>query len=262
MVVRVLARLGWTLAVVACGTSPAPERAGAATSEGHERAETPEARLTAPEPEPALEEATTRPPTETALPRPSFEPFRDLAPEDCLARARASGIDFRERSHEAVAAGMIVEEVGGVRWEFAGRLEVHRVMDCRLVLALQAWAPTLRAAGVRAIRHLSALRPSARVRTTGAPSGHARGLAVDPRHFVMDDGTELDVLEDWVWRERGADPCAPAEEPESSARLRATVCQAVEAGLFQVVVTPHHDDAHANHVHVEVVPEVGWRWAR
>jgi hypothetical protein len=29
-----------------------------------------------------------------------------------------------------------------------------------------------------------------------------------------------------------------------------------------VVVTPHHDDAHANHVHLEVVPDVPWTWIR
>ena len=34
---------------------------------------------------------------------------------------------------------------------------------------------------------------------------------------------------------------------------------AIEADLFQVVVSPHHNDAHNNHVHLEVRPEVTWR---
>ena len=197
-----------------------------------------------------------------ALPLPSFEPFRRLAPDACLARLRELDVAHRERAHEAVEGGVIVEDGGGVAWEFEGRLEVHRVMDCRLVLALHAWAPTLRAAGVTKVRHLSALRPSARVRSTGAVSGHSRGLAVDPRHFELADGTRLDVLEDWTWRQRGAEPCTEVEEPSTSATLRGVVCRAIEAGLFQVVVTPHHDDLHANHVHVEVVPDAEWSWAR
>jgi len=100
------------------------------------------------------------------------------------------------------------------------------------------------------------------VRSTGAVSGHSRGLAVDPRHFELADGTRLDVLEDWTWRQRGAEPCTEVEEPSTSATLRGVVCRAIEAGLFQVVVTPHHDDLHANHVHVEVVPDAEWSWAR
>ncbi|MCB9620507.1 MAG: extensin family protein [Sandaracinus sp.] len=259
---RVLAPTLVALVVLGCGSSqePEPEVRRTQPSEGHESSTEPSSETPT---EPSTAPVAAPVPANTEWPTPEFEAFRDLDPDACVARVRALGIAFRDKSHEAVAAGMIVEEVGGVRWEFAGRLDVHRVMDCRLVLALHAWAPTLRAAGVRTVRHLSALRPSARVRSTGAPSGHSKGLAVDPRHFVMEDGSELDVLEDWVWRPRGAEPCpAEVDEPETSARLRAMVCQAVAAGIFQVVVTPHHDDAHANHVHVEVVPEVGWSWAR
>lgn len=253
------------LLVIGCGTTPTPDGPREATTDGWENVTPITPVAVGP---PALETSATSVPTHaptsatTDLPRPTFEPFRRLAPDACLTRLREHGIAFRERSHEAVDAGVIVEEVGGVRWEFEGRLDVHRVMDCRLVLALHAWAPTLRAAGVATVRHLSALRPSARVRSTGAVSGHSRGLAVDPRHFVLADGTELDVLEDWTWRERGAEPCSIVEEPATSATLRGVVCRAIEAGLFQVVVTPHHDDLHANHVHVEIVPDAEWSWAR
>jgi hypothetical protein len=252
-----------------CGTSPSPNGPRAATTDGYEDV-TPVTPVAVGPPsadEGALGTgapgSSPNPSSSTsALPLPSFEPFRRLAPEACLARLRELDVPHRERAHEAVEAGVIVEEVGDVTWEFEGRLEVHRVMDCRLVLALHAWAPTLRAAGVTKVRHLSALRPSARVRSTGAVSGHARGLAVDPRHFELADGTQLDVLEDWTWRERGAEPCATVDEPTSSAMLRGMICRAIEAGLFQVVVTPHHDDLHANHVHVEVVPDAEWSWAR
>jgi hypothetical protein len=40
------------------------------------------------------------------------------------------------------------------------------------------------------------------------------------------------------------------------------VCQAVENSLFQVVLTPHHDRAHENHVHLELKPEVSWTYVR
>ncbi|MBX3247392.1 MAG: extensin family protein [Myxococcales bacterium] len=248
--------LAW---LFACG-APAGPTAGKrlAASEGDERAAraSTEATLAAPEPDRGM----------GAPGLPALGPSDHVALDEaaCLARVAELSLPVTQTPHDAVEGALVIEgPVGGVEWIFEGRREVHRVMDCRLVLALHAWAPALRAVGVRKVRHLSALRPAARVRSTGAPSGHARGLAVDPRFFERDDGTVLDVLEDWSWRERGAPPCdPPLDEPEASATLRQLVCAAIDADLFQVVVTPHHDDAHANHVHVEVVPGIDWRWAR
>jgi hypothetical protein len=44
--------------------------------------------------------------------------------------------------------------------------------------------------------------------------------------------------------------------------MRGVVCDAVARGLFDVVLTPHHDDAHGNHVHLEVKPDVNWTYVR
>jgi hypothetical protein len=40
--------------------------------------------------------------------------------------------------------------------------------------------------------------------------------------------------------------------------LREVVCAAAASDLFQVVLTPHHDEHHQNHVHLEVRPNVTW----
>lgn len=152
--------------------------------------------------------------------------------------------------------------ISGIEIEFVGRRRSNEVMDCRVVLAIARFAQPLREAGLTRIRHLSAYRGGARHRRTGRPSGHATGLAVDLRYFEFGDDV-FDVLEHWQPRVRGAEPCALVdEEPERSRLIRTTLCSAIEAGLFQVVVTPHHDDHHANHLHVEVVPSVPWTWVR
>lgn len=136
---------------------------------------------------------------------------------------------------------------------------VHSVIDCRLAVALLAWAPELRARGVARIEHVSIYRPGARVAGTRRVSGHAHALAIDALAFVLDDGTRLSVLEAWADRERGADPCTGHDgDDPATARMRGAVCAAVQGDLFQVVLTPHHDDAHANHVHLEVRPGVEW----
>lgn len=140
---------------------------------------------------------------------------------------------------------------------------VHSVIDCRLAVALSAWAPDLRALGVTGIDHVSIYRPNARVRGTRHVSGHAHALAIDALAFVLEGGQRLSVLESWRNRDAGADPCALHEaDDEATRKLRSAVCTAVERDLFQVVLTPHHDAAHANHVHLEIRPGVEWSFVR
>ena len=226
---------------------------------------------------------------------PTGRDIANLSSTECMGRLRALDLPIRAaRAREAPAVEAPVEPtgpIGGVTVQFEGRRAAHRIMDCRLVLAVYAWAPVLRAAGVDRIRHLSAYRAGAVVRSTGKPSGHSRGLAFDPRFFDREHGEPLDVLEGWQPRQRGADPCAgyprskgeqseaeqSGETGEDEAATRATaeameaapvdarllrslVCEAIERELFQVVVTPHHDEPHANHVHLELVAEVDWIW--
>jgi len=92
-------------------------------------------------------------------------------------------------------------------------------------------------------------------------SGHASALAIDLAILVMDDGTEHEVLTGWESRARGASPCGDNyDESASSAHMRELVCSVAESELFQVVLTPHYDSAHANHVHLELRPDVTWQY--
>ncbi len=213
---------------------------------------------------------TVPPPTGGSYPRgPTGRSLGALSPSECMAQLRSLGISHRvengDRAREAIDAPVEpTGPIGGVTVTFAGRSATNRVMDCRLVLAIYAWSPALRAAGVTAIRHLSAFRPGAVVRTTGRPSGHARGLAFDPRYFTFrGDDAPFDILDDWQPRTRGAPPCEGPNGGESprSRTIRRLTCDAIAAELFQVVVTPHHNDAHANHLHLEVVPGADWSWS-
>lgn len=196
---------------------------------------------------------------------PSGADIANLDPPACRAILRANGATFsRYRGeHEEVITGhgmLLSGPLNGVRFEHAGRSPLHSVLDCRLALALLAWTPTLREFGVTRVQHMSTFRPNARVAGTSRVSGHASALAIDFRYLEFADGTRLDVLTDWTSRERGAPPCVhPEGELGPSAVLRRVVCRAIEADLFQVVVSPHHNDAHNNHVHLEVRPEVTWR---
>jgi hypothetical protein len=153
--------------------------------------------------------------------------------------------------------------VGGVTFEPSNKSETHAVLDCRLALALHVWAADLRQRGVVRVEHYSMYRPGARVGGGNRVSGHAHGMAIDAAHFILQDGTRLDVLEDWEGRERGAEPCPMRpDEGFGSRLLRSVTCDAVGRQLFQVIITPHHDKAHQNHVHFELKPDVDWTYVR
>lgn len=169
---------------------------------------------------------------------------------DPVARSKASGI----QSPLALRSPVL-----GVRFEPANGMAKNGIVDCRLAAAFVAWAPILRDAGVVRVEHFSTYRAGARVRNTGKKSGHAHALAIDAARFHLRDGRVLEIDADWDERERGGAPCpVRRRENEDGSLLRMVVCRAVERDLFQVVITPHHDRAHQNHVHLELVPKVEW----
>jgi hypothetical protein len=153
-------------------------------------------------------------------------------------------------------------DIGGVAITPRRPSRVHEIIDCRLALRLLAWAPKLRRAGVFRLEHYSIYRPGARTPRRRV-SGHAHALAIDAARFHLVTGAVVDVLSDWEDRERGEDPClGRPDEAWPSRLLRGVVCDAVAQGLFDVVLTPHHDAAHGNHLHLELKPDVDWTYVR
>jgi hypothetical protein len=136
-------------------------------------------------------------------------------------------------------------------------------LDCRMAVALVHWVKILSDYGFTAVEYSSIYRRNARVGGSSKVSGHAHGLAIDIGRFIFGDQRTLVVLDDWIERDRGDDPCSKEyDEPVSSQLMRRAVCDAAARKLFQVVLTPHHDRAHADHIHLEVVPGVDWEYIR
>lgn len=160
----------------------------------------------------------------------------------------------------------LASDPAGVRFRHRNDVEIHEIMDCRLAIAVTQWAEVLFERGVREVQHFSIYRPGARIAGSGRPSGHASGLAIDVSALVLEDDRELKVVEAWADRRRGVAPCAAETRAEVQAEdqtlLRELICTAVDLELFQVVLTPHHDQAHHNHVHLELRPDADWTYVR
>ncbi len=142
----------------------------------------------------------------------------------------------------------------------------YEILDCRLVLALDDFSAILAKHDVVEVIHMSAYRPPAQRRGRGWPAGtlgreHGGGLAIDAGKFVRRDGTTFDVEKDFHGR-IGAKTCGPATGPNPATpealELRQIVCEAADAHLFNVALTPDFNWQHRNHLHLEVTARVKW----
>jgi hypothetical protein len=198
----------------------------------------------------------------------SDEPALDLAtgPDDaCHLQLRKAGVSFvkvgAERAPNVALPIRLTSHVAGVEIRGTGKNKATHYLDCRLALALVRWAPELLTRGIVGIDHYSIYRPDAAVGGTRKPSGHALALAIDAGRFHLRDGRVLTVLDAWSDKTKGAEPCTA--RPQQSADehlLRELVCDASRHGVFQTVVTPHHNPAHDNHVHLEVGSPLDPTW--
>jgi hypothetical protein len=140
------------------------------------------------------------------------------------------------------------------------------IVDCRLVLALDDFAAQLAAHDVVEVIHFSIYRPPpARWPLGRVASRHPGGLAIDAESFVKRDGTKLDVLRDFHGR-IGARTCGAGTGPNPATpeglELRRIVCDAVDAKLFNVALTPDFNWPHRNHFHLEVTADARWFYLR
>ena len=137
----------------------------------------------------------------------------------------------------------------------------YEVADCRLVLALDDFAQILTKHDVVEVLHYSLYRPPEASHPVDRDAiRHGGGLALDAGQFVFKDGKVLDVDKHFNGR-RGARTCGEDARPrpatDDAKEMRAILCEAVEARIFNSYLTPNYNRAHHNHFHLEVT--AGWR---
>lgn len=154
------------------------------------------------------------------------------------------GVTYRTRLSE--------EQRATTKWEIA---------DCRLVLALDDFAKILAKHEIAEVIHYSMYRPPEKSHPADQDgTRHSGALALDAGKFIGKDGTVLDVDKHWNGR-LGAKTCGEDAGPRpvtpEATKLRAILCDAVEARIFNSYLTPNYNKAHHNHFHLEVT--YGWR---
>jgi hypothetical protein len=136
------------------------------------------------------------------------------------------------------------------------------IVDCRLALSLDDFAALLAEHDVVQVIHYSIYRPpTARWHDGRLASRHPGALAIDAGSFVKRDGTNLEVERDFHGH-IGAITCGggagPVPATPESLELRRILCDAADARLFNVMLTPDYNYPHRNHFHLEVTAGAKW----
>ena len=150
----------------------------------------------------------------------------------------------------------------GVSIEFSHRWvpkhERGPVMDCRLLVALDDFASVVSSHRVAKV-HFNSVYRGTWARVPG--QRHAAGVAIDVTELVLDDGMVLNIERDFGGAGVGAKTCgegAAVPEGDKATALRRIVCDVDGASMFNLVLTPHYDRRHQDHLHLEVRRGIDW----
>ena len=181
----------------------------------------------------------------------------------CRSELKSRGLAFQPAGGPALGIAAPLRITGplqGVRFVTPGKRSVFGKLDCRLALVLDDMARILQAHGVVEVRIDNMYRPRARLPRAGKrrrlkPSQHSYGLAADVVAFQLAGGRTLDVERDWHGT-LGSLVCGPDAtllEPNAEAvLLRNVICAIAGARLFNHILTPSYDEAHRDHVHMDI----------
>lgn len=85
-------------------------------------------------------------------------------------------------------------------------------------------------------------------------SNHSWGRAVDVRYLYKADGTRYDINDPRHWVISTATTCTTALAAQTgiSKELYTLACEATSKKVFGTVLTPNYNDAHRNHLHMDI----------
>jgi len=194
--------------------------------------------------------------------------YAALTPEACKAELAERHIEYRDETAKGVLVPVrLTGALHGVTFrtdlsETQRATTPWEIADCRLVLALDDFAAMLEKHDIVEVRHYSIYR----VAPKGWPDDkigaqHNGGLALDAGRFIKKDGTSLEVLKMFhgkIGDKTCGDGAGPHPATQEAKELRSILCDAVDARLFNVVLTPDFNRPHRNHFHLEVMAGVKW----
>jgi len=185
--------------------------------------------------------------------------YAALSTEACrreLARRKLPVIAVKRATVGVSFPVRITGPLSGVRFVTPSKKSPYSILDCRLAIALSDFAEVLARHDVVTVQIDNMYRPKARLPGRKKPSQHSFGLAVDMTRFILKGGADLVIERDFEG-EVGQPVCGGAARPaselsDSASKLRDLVCDVARSELFHHILTPNHDAAHRDHLHLDI----------
>lgn len=195
--------------------------------------------------------------------------YASLSADACYAELEQRGLPHLRapKQHEHVTAPLrLPKKLAGVRfehWQLPQRARKQRpILDCRLLLALHDLARIARMHDVTVVRYNSLVRGG----WTKKPGWrHPSGVAVDINELETSSGERWNILHDFEGAGIGKTTCrsdSPWPRSAKAQRLRRFVCDLDAAHSFNLLLTPHYDYRHQDHLHLEVRRGIEWYLTR
>lgn len=136
------------------------------------------------------------------------------------------------------------------------------ILDGRLALALDDFCALLEVHGFVEVVHFTMYRPPHHGPAQEGKYSHRHpgGMAIDLGAIKKSTGHWIAVGPHWP-SELGAKSCGEGGRKLAGRRgreLLSLACEASDLRIFHYMLTPHFDDAHADHLHLEI--KVGVKW--
>jgi hypothetical protein len=167
----------------------------------------------------------------------------------CRALLSQHGVSYQNVPDSTDGAFCAVHDALLVSGGTAALHPIGAVMTCREALAFAVWerqvvqpaAMETLGASVSVIDHFGSYQCRRMYgQTAGDISQHALANAIDVGGFELADGTKVTVADDWN---------DPGPKGVFLHRVRQGAC-----GVFSVVLSPDYNDAHKNHLHLDMSP--------
>ncbi|AKT38583.1 extensin family protein [Chondromyces crocatus] len=140
--------------------------------------------------------------------------------------------------------------------------DFRTIADCRLALALDDLALVLSPHHVQRAEYFSMYRRKG-VGFVKPGKRHPGGRAIDLVNLVLADGTTYSVRRDFHGT-RGVGTCGdragkPRRDTEGARVWWSVICELDRLRSFNLILSPNHDWAHRDHLHMEVRSGIRWQ---
>ena len=196
--------------------------------------------------------------------------YANMTNAEALQQLKLRNVPFIETEAPQVGVRLPVRLTGRLHgvWIHSVLPEPERsttpfeILDGRLALALDDFAKILERHDIVEVVHFTMYRPSKTKVTGKAPElfRHPGGLAIDVGALKKKSGHWLAVGPHWPSL-IGGKTCGQGARSLLARRgreLMSIVCEAADQRIFHYTLTPHFNQAHADHLHMEIKPGVKW----